>query len=70
MRPEVTALKFWRSEPGSVLEYRALMGDPVFAGRGVPAFWPIFCMAYDAVAAACLAALIVWRGKAPVSPSP
>jgi pimeloyl-ACP methyl ester carboxylesterase len=35
VRPEVTALRFWQSEPGSVLEYRALMSDPVFAGRGV-----------------------------------
>lgn len=45
--------------------YPALVG-----GRGVPAFWPVFCMAYDVVAAACLAALILWRGKATASPPP
>jgi pimeloyl-ACP methyl ester carboxylesterase len=36
VRPEVAGLRFWRSEPAAVLEYRALMSDPVFAGRGVP----------------------------------
>ena len=40
------------------------------AGRGVPSYWPAFCMAYDIVAAACLSALIVWRSKAPASPAP
>jgi hypothetical protein len=45
------------------------------AGQGVPQYWPAFCMTYDVVAAACLAALIVWRGNKasvspPVSPSP
>ena len=46
------------------LAYPALV-----AGRGVPSFWPMFCMAYDIVAAACLAALLILR-PTPVSPSP
>ena len=42
------------------------------AGRGVPAFWPAFCMAYDVIAAACLALLLVFRrgAGAGVSSSP
>ena len=47
-----------------------LIGGALVGGRGVPAFWPVFCMAYDVVAAACLAALILWRGKATASPPP
>ena len=45
----------------------ALAGHGVFdifhasllAGRGVPSFWPMFCMMYDVVAAGTLAALIM-----------
>ena len=45
----------------------ALAGHGVFdffhssllPGRGVPSFWPMFCMMYDVVAAGTLAALIV-----------
>ena len=40
------------------------------AGRGVPAFWPVFCMAYDIVAAACLGALILWRRRDTATPGP
>ena len=40
-----------------------LVYPDLVAGRGVPAFWPMFCMSYDVVAAACLAALILWRNK-------
>ena len=34
---------------------------------GVPAFWPMFCMAYDVAAAACLA-LLLRRGRLRASP--
>jgi hypothetical protein len=32
---------------------------------GVPAFWPGFCMAFDVVAAAYLAVLLVRRRRQP-----
>lgn len=32
----------------------------LIANNGVPIWWPEFCLAYDLVAAACLAALIAW----------
>lgn len=31
------------------------------AGRGVPEWWPPFCLGYDVAAAACLAALLLGR---------
>jgi len=33
----------------------------VYTNRGVPAWWPSFCLAYDVVAAAYLASLLVSR---------
>lgn len=44
----------------------------IVAGRGVPSWWPGFCLGADVAAAACLAALLILRpasGPA-VSPSP
>lgn len=48
----------------------ALVGHGIFdffhaglvTNGGVPVWWPPFCLAYDAVAGACLAWLL-WRGK-------
>ena len=31
---------------------------------GVPAWWPMFCLAYDATAGSCLAALLYFSAKA------
>lgn len=44
----------------------------VAAGRGVPSWWPDFCLAADIAAAACLAALLIVRPTSgpTVSPSP
>ncbi|MEA3057777.1 MAG: hypothetical protein QOF34_592 [Sphingomonadales bacterium] len=39
------------------LLHHALVENP-----GVPAWWPIWCLAYDVAAAACLAALLVKGG--------
>jgi len=39
----------------------------LIANPGVPAWWPTFCLAYDAVAGAYLAWLLIWRRpRAPV----
>lgn len=42
------------------------------AGRGVPSWWPDFCLAYDVAAAACLGILLIVRPTSgpTVSPSP
>lgn len=44
----------------------------VVAGRGVPSWWPGFCLGADVAAAACLAALLILRPTSgpTVSPSP
>jgi len=39
-------------------------GD-LIANPGVPVWWPMFCMSYDVVAAACLAWLLVRRRTGP-----
>ncbi len=43
--------------------FDALRGH-VIENPGVPAWWPAFCGAYDVVAAACLALIIVRRSRA------
>jgi hypothetical protein len=35
--------------------------DALLDGRGVPQWWPEFCLAYDVAAAACLGLLLVVR---------
>lgn len=44
----------------------------VVVGRGVPSWWPGFCLGADVAAAACLATLLIVRPTSgpPVSPSP
>ncbi|MCY7271547.1 MAG: hypothetical protein LH485_05785 [Sphingomonas bacterium] len=44
----------------------------VVAGRGVPSWWPAFCLAYDVAAAVCLTVLLAVCPTAsrPVSPLP
>lgn len=39
-------------------------------GRGVPHWWPDFCLAYDVPAAACLALLLIVRRGPPTRESP
>jgi hypothetical protein len=46
-----------------------------FQNRGVPGWYPGFCMTYDVVAAAILAAILTWRkqqgaGTLTILPSP
>ena len=38
------------------------------ANRGVPEWWPTFCMAYDVTAAACLAALLLLKDRPALLP--
>ncbi len=63
----MAALGF-RKTPWLVVAGLALHGvfdffhHAVIANPGVPVWWPGWCLAYDVVAAACLAALILVRG--------
>jgi hypothetical protein len=57
----------FRKTPWFVVAGLALHGvfdffhPAVIANPGVPVWWPGWCLAYDVVAAAYLAALILWR---------
>lgn len=49
-----------------------LVHPMIVAGRGVPTWWPLFCLGADLAAAACLAILLIVRPTTgpTVSPSP